>query len=412
MIKKKQTYIYIGRFYPQSLLKTLKEDSRGKAGGMSNHNFEMSIINGLCHQKDITFKCLTFPGVYSYPYNNKRLFTKKELYRYKSTSICSIGFCNLPILKEIWATISLAIEILKVGLSKGVDHMDIIVNTPNQNILRAINLAKAFTRKKITQTVIVPDIPSMVAAMTKTNSLKGILLSCMNNSVMRKLSSVDGLVLLTDDMMDFISNKSIRHITMEGLVEVDAMDSEVEFRASKPEIIAYTGTLLKMYGVMNLVKAFQRIEDDNIQLWLCGAGDSVGEIEEAAKADKRIKFYGLVDSQTALNLQRQATILINPRTSAGEYTKYSFPSKTMEYLLAGKTVIINRLKGIPEEYFEYVFTPPDESIEALADCIKEVISLDFDVRLEKAKSGRHFVMNNKNSQVQVSRILEMISCYQ
>ena len=84
----------------------------------------------------------------------------------------------------------------------------------------------------------------------------------------------------------------------------------------------------------------------------------------------------------------------------------------MEYLLAGKTVIINRLKGIPDEYFEYVFTPTDESIESLANCINEVIGLDFDFRLKKAKSGRNFVMNNKNSQVQVSRILEMISCYQ
>jgi len=407
-----QSYIYIGRFYPQSLLKTIREDSRGKAGGMSNHNFEMSIINGLCHQNDIIFKCLTYPGVYSYPYNNKRFYTKKESYEYKSTSIYSVGFCNLPILKEIWATLSLAIQIVRFCSKQSGDRVNIIINTPNQNILKAVSIAKNFTKKDITQTVIIPDIPSMVTSMTKTNSVKGKFLNYMNESLMRKLSSVNGLVLLTEDMMDFISNKSIKRIIMEGIVDVETMSSEMIYEEPKQEIILYTGTLLKMFGVMNLVRAFQLIENENIQLWLCGAGDSVQEIEDAAKTDKRIKFYGLVDSQTALTLQRQATILVNPRTSDGEYTKYSFPSKTMEYLLAGKTVIINRLKGIPDEYFEYAFTPTDESIEALANCINEVIGLDFDFRLEKAKSGRNFVMNNKNSQVQVSRILEMISCYQ
>ena len=60
--------LYVGKFYPDKLIKSLKEDSRNKAGGMSNHNFEMSIINGLCQQKDIVLHCFTLPEVYSFPY--------------------------------------------------------------------------------------------------------------------------------------------------------------------------------------------------------------------------------------------------------------------------------------------------------------------------------------------------------
>lgn len=403
--------IYIGKFYPRNLIKTLAESSRSKAGGMSNHNFEMSIINGLCHQSNISFMCLTYPGVYSYPYNNKRIYTKKESYCYKSTYIHSIGFCNLPILKEIWATISLSIQIIRFSRQYTTNRINIIVNTPNQSILNAIKIAKFFIKNEVTQTVIIPDIPSLVASMTKTNLVKGKLLGYMNESLMKKLSSVNGLVLLTEDMMDFISNKSINHIIMEGIVDIETMYKETGDKRPKQEVILYTGTLLKMFGVMNLVRAFQMIDNDNIQLWLCGAGDSVAEIQAAAKIDRRIKFYGLVDSQTALSLQRQATILVNPRTSEGEYTKYSFPSKTLEYLLAGKSVIINRLKGIPKEYYDYVYTPTDESIDALASCIIEVLDADPIIRRLKAEGGREFVINYKNSQVQVSRILEMISNY-
>ena len=406
-----KTYLYIGRFYPRCLIQTLREDSRNKAGGMSNHNFEMSLINGLIRQEDISFMCLTYPCVYSYPYNNKRFYTKRESYTYNSAHIYSIGFCNLPILKELWAIISLTIQIIRYACKQKCNKIDIIINTPNINTLSAVRLARCFTRKRLTHTVVIPDIPSMVTAMTKTSSLKGKLINLMNRYLMRKLSNVDGLVLLTDDMMDFIANKEVPHITMEGVVDVETMAAGPIYSSLDQEIILYTGTLLKMFGVMNLVKAFQKVDNDRVQLWLCGAGDSIDDIEVAAREDKRIRFYGLVNSQTALSLQRQATILVNPRTSEGEYTKYSFPSKTLEYLLAGKTVIINRLKGIPEEYYEYVYTPKDETVESLADCIQEVLKTDASIRHEKAEAGRNFVVNNKNSQVQVSRILDMISSY-
>ena len=162
---------------------------------------------------------------------------------------------------------------------------------------------------------------------------------------------------------------------------------------------------------MNLVQAFQRISNPNVELWICGSGDSAEAIAAAAKQDTRIKFYGLVDSQTALKMQHQATILVNPRTSEGEYTKYSFPSKTMEYLLAGKSVIINRLPGIPEEYYNYAFTPVNESIEAFSQCIADVLNMDKEMRRQRAVGGRQFIINCKNSVVQMKRVLDMIESY-
>ena len=146
-------------------------------------------------------------------------------------------------------------------------------------------------------------------------------------------------------------------------------------------------------------------------MWICGSGDSKEAIEEAARIDPRIKFWGLVDSNTALEMQHKATILVNPRTSEGEYTKYSFPSKTMEYLLAGRSVIINHLPGIPDEYYDYVYTPKDESIEAFADCISNVLNIDEEEREKRAKAGRDFVIERKNSKIQMQRVIKMIESY-
>ena len=99
-------------------------------------------------------------------------------------------------------------------------------------------------------------------------------------------------------------------------------------------------------------------------------------------------------------------MLINPRTSDGEYTKYSFPSKTIEYMLAGKPVIINRLPGIPPEYYDYVYTPKSQSVYDLAEIIREVLNLPSEELERKGSMARQFIIDNKNAIIQTQRIIE------
>lgn len=401
--------IYIGRFLPAKQLEIISSNSRGRFG-LSNHNFEMSIINGLCQQEEIRLHCLSIPEVYSYPHNNRRLYTKAESYQYKNTSVYTIGFCNFILIKEIWSTISLSVNLIKLLFRSTDNQVDIIINTPNNNLLNAVKIAKLFTRKQITQTVIIPDIPSMITAMDKQNRVKSFFLKYLNRSSMNKASNSDGLVLLTESMMNFI-NKPLKYIVMEGIVDLNTMDVDDSDSIPNKEIILYTGSLRKIFGVTNLLAAFKMIERKDVELWICGSGDAKDIIEDEAKKDTRIKFWGLVDSRTALKMQHQATVLVNPRTSDGEYTRYSFPSKTMEYLLSGKSVIINKLPGIPEEYYQYVYTPKDENIQSLYECINDVLSMDTQIRRLRSSAGRQFIIENKNSLAQTSRILEMIRMY-
>lgn len=401
--------IFLGKFFPKNLLLTINEDSKGMIG-MSNHNFEMSILNGLCQQENINLRCISCPGVFSYPHNNKRPFTKRESYDYKNTHIESAGFCNLVGIKEKSAAHSCAKIIIDAANSFVGNDVHIIINTPDVRLLDAVRMAEKRTNKHFTKTVIIPDIPSMVISMDKQNPIKAYLLSKRNYKVMEYTANCNGLVLLTEAMMDFVP-KPVRHIVMEGIVDVGTMSKSNIVPTINKKVVLYTGTLRKMFGVMNLVEAFELVKDKDVELWICGSGDSKEAIEEAARKDTRIKFFGLVDSNTALEMQHEATILVNPRTSKGEYTRYSFPSKTMEYLLAGRSIIINRLPGIPKEYYDYVYTPKDESVEAFAECISNVLSIDDEKREERAKAGHDFVIERKNSKMQMRRVIEMIESY-
>lgn len=405
----KRNILYLGKLYPPKLLQTVCADSKGKIG-MSNHNFEMSLVNGLCKQENIDLKCVVIPGVYSFPHNNKKLYTSAEQYNYKGAEIHSVGFCNLVIIKEWWSTLTCACQIIKSVRKFAGDRVDVIMNTPNNRLFNALRIAGWFTNKRFTQTVIIPDIPAMVTSMDLQNPIKSFLLNRGDKAVMRKTSNANGLVLLTEAMMDFVP-KPVKHIVMEGIVDVESMSISSESSDTEKQIVLYTGTLRKIFGVMNLVNAFQQIQNEDTELWICGSGDSKEEIENAAQIDKRIKFFGLVDSKTALKMQRQATILVNPRTSEGAYTKYSFPSKTMEYLLAGKSVVINKLPGIPEEYYKYAYIPADESIPAFASCIAGVLNMDKKERELRSEAGRRFIVEQKNSIVQMARVLDLIKSY-
>jgi len=407
--EKEQNILFLGNFYPKNLLQTVKEDSKGKVG-FSTHNFEMSIVHGLIAQDGLNLRCLTVPKVYSFPHNNKKIYTFAESYNVGDLNVNGIGFCNIVVLNKIWVTISLLFNLLYQFRQFKGQKIDVIVNSPFFYLLFALQTAKRISSKKITITLIIPDIPTFVSAMDQQNPIKKYLIGYIDRISMAMAEKSDHLVLLTEAMMDFF-NLPIDHMVMEGLVDVESMDvmNDKTYIDSKKKIVLYTGTLRKMFGVMNLVEAFEKATLDNTELWICGSGDAATEIENRAKINTNIKYLGLLDSQEVLKTQHKATVLVNPRTSEGQYTKYSFPSKTMEYLMAGRAVIMNRIPGIPKEYFDYVFSPKNESIDALAEELDIVTNLSDEELERRADEGKQFVLTKKNSKVQVSRIINMIN---
>ena len=91
-----------------------------------------------------------------------------------------------------------------------------------------------------------------------------------------------------------------------------------------------------------------------------------GEWIAASAEDPRICYFGAVSPEEAARIRMRASVLVNPRTSEGRYTRYSFPSKTLEYLLGGRPVVAYLLPGIPEEYRSYLIVPSREDADALA----------------------------------------------
>ena len=107
-------------------------------------------------------------------------------------------------------------------------------------------------------------------------------------------------------------------------------------------------------------------------------------------------------------LQMAATLLVNPRPTGEEYVKYSFPSKTMEYMSTGTPVLTTVLPGMPKEYHPYVYLLEEETADAIAEELRQIFAQPADALFEKGMAAREFILKEKNNVSQAGKILAML----
>lgn len=335
-------------------------------------------------------------GVWKRQY--RRFFLSDSDWESNGVSGHEIGSINLPFLKQWHRSVKIKKHLKKVA----DENTEIILYSAYMPFLKAIY----HLPKNIKTTAIITDLPKYYD-LGQTSRIRKILRSVQNRMIDRYLKRVDRFVVLTKQMCGPLKVGDRPWICVEGICNAD--QSETANSKTDKHIIFYSGTLHYQYGIKNLLDAFSIIKNNNVQLWICGSGEAKSEIESLAKKDKRIKFYGFCTQSEVTELRNQADVLVNPRPNEGEYVKYSFPSKTMEYMASGKPVVMYKLDGIPDEYDMYLnyVNPFGNQATQLATAIQEVIC-KYDNALEKAEAAREFVVKNKNAVCQARYILEFI----
>lgn len=124
--------------------------------------------------------------------------------------------------------------------------------------------------------------------------------------------------------------------------------------------------------------------------------------------EDEVIYHGNVLNEEVVAAEMEASLLINPRPTTEEFTKYSFPSKNMEYMASGTPVLTTNLPGMPQEYQEYVYLFDDETVEGMARKIREVLSFSPESLRRKGLDAQRFVLENKNNVVQAKKILTML----
>lgn len=400
--------LFISSILPAELITELKQKSKISLGGAADV-FQKAVVQGLC-ENNADFDVITFPCLGCFPLNYKAIFTPSgEFSLSNGRKAKTVSYCTVVGLKEM-SIHRLAYKEVKSWLKRNYrEDDDTAVLTYNFDapvMLAVKKLKKMFPKLKMS--TIVTDLVDNVFDFRGNNgTLKLIQQNKMIKSVKSLYPYIDKYILLTRFMEEKIPESAGRNIVVEGIASQFA-SNYTKNNVHKYKSLLYAGTLQEFSGVKDLVDAFMLTKEESFRLVICGKGVLTDYIIEKSKADNRIIYKGIVLHKEVLELQQEATVLVNPRKPNGNITRYSFPSKTMEYMSSGIPMIGYKLEGIPEEYFEWMFTVNDNSVKTLKETIETVLNLSATDLADKAERARNFVQSNKTAKLQVKKILDFI----
>lgn len=391
--------IYIGSFYPENRINEIRLNSKNGLDNASNV-FQKALLQGLDSYFD-DLKVITVPTIKSFPFNYKKIRIKSSIFSHKKKSIdFCVGYFNMPIIKFFSKYYNLYIKIKE--LLKSTDENIIIIYSIHSPFLRAVyEILKI--NKHVKTCLIVPDLPQFMSE--SKNSIYLLLKRIDLFFINKYLKKIDSFTVLTEYMLEKLPIKQNLWTLIEGIYAGANIKCQEK---AENIIITYTGNLDFRFGIENLLTAFSTINNSNFRLWICGAGNTKNKIIEMVNDDPRIVFWGELTFEEVQELQTKSTLLINPRTSDGEYTKYSFPSKTMEYLASKTPCIMHRLPGIPNEYYNYIYVAEKEDANGLKDMILQISMKDKDELKQFGERAAEFIYKNKNPFIQVEKIYNMI----
>ncbi len=387
---------FIGSFYPKNRYQEIL--NRSKYIDFAGNTLQWSLIQGF-DSLSVDLNAITVP-------TTKKLsgcIFKSSIFNINQNlkNYC-VGFFDIIGLKQLFSSFSVLKNIKRL-------------NRPNHLLIYSIQvnlLAAAFIYKKISPntkiTLLVTDLSEYMndTANIVYKIFKKIEITINNYLFM---PSVDCFILLTENMKEKLPIKDKPYLVMEGIYNpLKIKEQKLNKSNSNIKIILYSGTLAKRYGIMNLVYAFLSIKKEDYRLVICGDGDSKEEIIKATNLDNRIIYMGVIEREKVLKLQQESSLLVNPRLPEGEYTKYSFPSKIIEYLASGTPTLMYKLSGVPIEYYNYCFTVNKIGIKPLADSIEYILSKSSEELNSFGEKAKEFIIKTKNPTAQCSKIINMM----
>lgn len=385
--------IFLTRLYEQKQEKNIIQKSKISLVN-ADYIFQKNIIDGLLANDQI-FSIISVLPVGSFPNQYADFCLKSKTWNYKNIPCQEIGSLNIPIFKQAQRARKIRAAIKKSG------DKNILVYAAYTPFLKAIS--KLDASYKIT--LIVTDLPEYYF-LQKTNLIEKIHKAHTTKQNKKYLRRIDKFILLTDAMAQKLNIGKKPYIVMEGICKESSKMPQKSKNDKK--IIFYSGSLREKDGIKNLIDAFSQTREKNYILQICGKGEMENYIREAAKKDKRINYLGYLSHEKILELEQNATLLINPRQNNGEYTKYSFPSKTMEYLASGTSVLMYKLDGIPKEYDNYLHYVNGNSVENLKNAMERILEKPENELGVFGKKAREWVLTNKNETIQAKRIIQLI----
>lgn len=247
---------------------------------------------------------------------------------------------------------------------------------------------------------IVTDLPELMVTGTNQNHVKLV------QKIMQKCT---GYVLLTEAMNEPVNPEHKPYVIVEALCDSAIKPQDkIQTRLDDTRKCMYAGLLDARYGVKAMVDGFIIANVPNSELHIYGSGPYAEELEKVTQKHSNVVYHGIAMNDEVVRAEMNSDLLINPRPTSEEFTKYSFPSKNMEYMASGTPLLTTDLPGMPKDYKPYVYLIEDESTEGIANVLRKVMSIKSEELTQKGRNAQNFVLKHKNNIVQSKKVIHMI----
>lgn len=387
----KKNFFFVGQIIPQYILDENFTDL-SKIVDIAGNNFYKNILNGL-EENDCNITIIS-----QIP---KKFLNKYGKNNYKNIEVIFVKFNEFFLFRYIK---NIFIYFYYISQwQKDKDEKYVIFNVLRIGASIGGLIASKFFKLKTIG--VVTDVPGYRVQLENSKSLKIKLSNYFGQMLLNKF---DTYVLLSDNMKDIL-NVDKRCCVIEGIIDnIDLINKKEDKIKTNSFIILYAGSLHYRYGIMNLIQAVQMFNDNNIQLHIYGKGEAQQDIIEIEKNDQRICYKGIVPRNVILLEEQKASLLVNPRPIDEEYTKYSFPSKNIEYLASGTLTLLTNIPSLPDEYKKFIILAENNSPKELFLKISTVMNMSDNDYRKLGKKAREFVLSEKNKKIQTKKIIEMV----
>lgn len=350
---------------------------------LSNHNFHNKLIRAISIYDKVEVISIR-PINKNFAYKKLPQLVENEAnISWRYTMVSTNRFAKVLFLNK---------RINKVASQINNDDI-VIVDTLNLSLLKsAIKFAKKANAKVFGVCTDNPNNISFTSNYYKDN-------------LMKLGRSLDGYIVLTEAINDLYNINKKPYILIDGVSEeYESSDSPI----MKDKYIYFGGSLMKEYGVFNLIKAYKELDLKDIKLVLCGHHVNMNELNSAIKDNKNIVYLGPVSYEDNLNLIKHALFSVNPRPINPLIDEYSIPSKTLECLSLGVlnvTVSNNLLK---KNYEDSIIWAKSANCDDLKEAIKEALNLTKENKEKLIKKAKEKVMDRTSLEVVGKMIHDLI----
>lgn len=366
---------------------------------LSIQKFNTLLVNGLV-DNECNVEALSDIPINNLSKSNKRGFNEEE-------GKINYQYCpkvNLKVLSNLVVFLSSFIATVRWSNRHKQEEKVVILDILKTSLCLGSLLACSLLRIKTVG--IVTDVPGFRMLKKEKKTAKQKL---SEFTIKKYISYFDLYVLLTEQMNEIVNPYGRPFIIMEGLVDINMNHNPVNSNKNDKKVILYAGGLFEQYGIKRTIDAFKKLKGDNFELHLYGSGDMTKYMTKYQEEDNRVKFFGVVNNKKVVEAELDATLLINPRPTDEDFTKYSFPSKNMEYMVSGTPLLTTSLPGMPKEYYDYVYLLRDETVDGIYKMFNHLlIEISDDEIQQRGINAKQFVLENKNNIFQAKRIVNFI----